>query len=212
MSALVLQAVEVLRDIVREDVFTDLLAVAHNHVELIGQKKVVLESGTAVIRDTLFSGDPLTQSVKSLLNHLISMAAAARIQKDVELSIKGDDCGALHSDEATARAFIEAKQEVGIVIHQDKLHLEVSMLELERCAVAPSGFRASLPRKIFAIVYAEPQGSTGLSRREMVSVAYETGRELQRRGGNPAGCAKIVKAILRTADFSVDQINMLEKF
>eukprot|EP00971_Amphidinium_carterae_P335301 6471079-Amphidinium_carterae.1 len=112
-----------------------------------------------------------------MLNDLISEAASDKIEEDAELSMKGYNCGALHKDELSAQAFIDTKREVGIAIRADKLHLERGMLEMERCAVTEAGFKASLPRKVAAVVYAEPQGSTDLSKREIVSVAYESAED-----------------------------------
>ena len=80
------------------------------------------------VRDTLFSGDPLTQLINTLVNMILTFSV---LGEEGEVSIKGDDAVAILRSEQGAKKYIEEKAQNRVRIAPDKTVVSMSEVELE---------------------------------------------------------------------------------
>ncbi len=154
--------------------------------------------GTTIIgmvKNTLFSGDPLTQLINTLMNMILTYSV---IGEDGEASVKGDDAVIISKTEGGAGQYVEEKSANGVIIAPDKTIISLEAVEMERCEVNESGFDSSLLRKVGSTPIAEPQGEANLTVREHYTSAIESGGSLLLRGAEDEGVVAYVKARLRS--------------
>ena len=72
---------------------------------------MVTEFGTFTLKETLFSGDDLTQVINTLMNLLLH--AASLKESKVPSDVKGDDSVTVHKSRAQADAFLLEKRDSG---------------------------------------------------------------------------------------------------
>ena len=143
---------------------------------------------TGMVKNTLFSGDPLTQLINTLMNMILTYSV---IGEDGEASVKGDDAVIISKTEGGAGQYVEEKS-------PDKTIISLEAVEMERCEANESGFDSSLLRKVGSTPIAEPQGEANLTVREHYTSAIESGGSLLLRGAEDEGVVPYVKARLRS--------------
>ena len=146
------------------------------------------------VRDTLFSGDPLTKLINTLVNLILTFSV---LGDEGEVSIKGDDAVAILRSEQGAKKYIEEKAQNSVRIAPDKTVVSMSEVELERFSVDGDGFHSSLLRKIGSSPIAEVQGESNLSIRKHFVTAVESGGSPLLRGGDARGVELYINARLR---------------
>lgn len=111
------------------------------------RNKVVEREGCTIglVANTLFSGDPLTQLMKTLMNLVLAYSV---IGESGEASIKGDDAVIMSNTEDGASDYVQQKSENGGIIAKDKTMISHDAVQMEPCEVGVPGFHSSILRKV----------------------------------------------------------------